>query len=107
MVVPMGTSTSPPLRILPARANTLVPLELPVPQDRKAPAPCVRIQGTLANVSTLLMQVGKPHRPDSVGNGGRTRGIPRLPSMEAISAVSSPQTNAPAPSFRRTEKEKP
>ncbi len=36
--------------------------------------------------------------PDVAGNGGRERGIPRLPSIEPISAVSSPQTNAPAPS---------
>ena len=27
------------------------------------------------------------------------RGMPRLPAMEAIKAVSSPQTNAPAPSL--------
>ena len=59
------------------------------------------IGATLAKVSTLLISVGLPHRPDS----GRDRAaaaaaVPRLPSIEAISAVSSPQTNAPAP--RRT-----
>ena len=32
------------------------------------------------------------------GKGGRGTGIPRLPSIEASRAVSSPQTNAPAPS---------
>ena len=57
------------------------------------------IQGTLAQVSTLLMLVGLPHRPETAGNGGRVRGMPRLPSMEAMSAVSSPQTKAPAPSL--------
>ncbi len=57
------------------------------------------IQGTLAHVSTLLMLVGLPQRPLTAGNGGRVRGMPRLPSMEAISAVSSPQTKAPAPSL--------
>ena len=51
----------------------------------------------LAKVSTLLISVGQPHRPLSAGNGGRGRGVPRLPSIEAISAVSSPQTKAPAP----------
>ena len=58
------------------------------------------IQGTLAKVSTLLMLVGLPQRPETAGNGGRVRGMPRLPSMEAMSAVSSPQTKAPAPSLR-------
>ena len=55
---------------------------------------------TLAKVSTLLISVGQPHKPLSAGNGGRGRGVPRLPSTEAISAVSSPQTNAPAPMRR-------
>ena len=41
--------------------------------------------------------MGLPHRPLSVGYGGRTRGWPRSPSIEWIRAVSSPQTNAPAP----------
>ncbi len=46
---------------------------------------------------TLLLLVGLPHTPFTAGKGGRGRGSPRLPSMEAISAVSSPHTNAPAP----------
>ena len=37
------------------------------------------------------MLVGFPQRPEMAGNGGRGRGMPRLPSMEAIRAVSSPQ----------------
>jgi hypothetical protein len=41
--------------------------------------------------------VGNPQSPLSAGNGGRGCGWPRLPSMDAMSAVSSPQTNAPAP----------
>ena len=57
------------------------------------------IQGMLANVSTLLMLVGLPQRPETAGNGGRERGMPRRPSMLAIRAVSSPQTKAPAPSL--------
>ena len=63
-------------------------------------APRAMIAGMLANVSTLLISVGLPHRPDSGGYGGRGRGCPRLPSIEAISAVSSPHTNAPAPMRR-------
>ena len=36
--------------------------------------------------------------PFWAGNGGRGRGRPEWPSSDAMSAVSSPQTNAPAPS---------
>ena len=60
-------------------------------------------------VLTLLMMVGLPQRPLWAGKGGRGRGSPTLPSMEAMSAVSSPQTKAPAPSriFRLKEKSLP
>jgi hypothetical protein len=51
----------------------------------------------LAYVSTLLSSVGLRHRPSFAGNGGRGRGSPRLPSRDAMRAVSSPQTKAPAP----------
>ncbi len=53
--------------------------------------------GMVASVSTLLSTEGLPHRPFWAGNGGRGRGSPRLPSMEVMSAVSSPQTKAPEP----------
>ncbi len=53
----------------------------------------------LANVSTLFIIVGLPHNPFSAGNGGLFLDIPRPPSIEAINAVSSPQTNAPAPNL--------
>ena len=56
------------------------------------------ISGTLAKVFTLFSRVGFPHSPDSVECGGRTLGMPRLPSMEYIRALASPQTKAPAPS---------
>jgi len=80
-------------------------MPLPIPQYVKAP--CSMIHATFASVSTLLMQVGRPHRPDVVGKGGRGRGMPRCPSIEAMSAVSSPHTNAPAPSRISTVKVKP
>ena len=51
----------------------------------------------LASVSTLLSTLGLSHRPLTAGNGGRGRGSPRLPSMEVMRAVSSPQTKAPEP----------
>ena len=41
----------------------------------------------------------KDSNPEVAGKGGRERGIPRFPSMDAIKAVSSPQTKAPAPSL--------
>jgi hypothetical protein len=67
-----------------------------------ASAPRRIIHGTIARVSTLLMSVGLPHKPDCAGNGGRKRGIPRRTSTDAIRAVSSPQTKAPAPSLMET-----
>src|SRR5690349_18902269 len=91
--IPMGTSMSPLFVILPVSANTLVPLLFSVPKLAYQSAPFLRIGATLANVSTLLSNVGQPHSPLSAGKGGRGRGVPRLPSTEAISAVSSPQTN--------------
>ena len=41
------------------------------------------------------------------GNGGLTLGCPLLPSMDSKSAVSSPQTKAPAPSLISRSKSKP
>jgi len=52
-----------------------------------------------ASVSTLLIIVGFPQSPLFAGNGGLGFGRPRRPSIEAMRAVSSPQTNAPAPAF--------
>ncbi len=55
------------------------------------------MSGTVNRVSTLLMTVGRPHTPASVGKGGLGRGIARRPSSDSISAVSSPRTKPPAP----------
>ena len=60
-------------------------------------APLMRMCGTAASVSTLLIVVGWPNSPATAGNGGLMRGLPRRPSSEFISAVSSPQMYAPAP----------
>src|SRR5579863_1923433 len=76
--VPMGTSIRPVLVILPARANTLVPLLFSVPIPANHAAPLRAIAGTLAKVSTLLMSVGELYKPLSAGKGGRGRGVPRL-----------------------------
>ena len=97
--IPIGTSTRPALLIFPVNANTFVPLEESVPTLANQSPPCLKRPGTFASVSTLLITVGQPNAPLSVGNGGRGFGIPLLPSIEPINAVSSPQTKAPAPFF--------
>ena len=101
-VVPIGTSTSPVFTTRPARAKTLVPLLVAVPIAANQSPPLRMMGAMLANVSTLLMSVGRPQSPDTAGYGGRGLGVPRPPSMDAMSAVSSPHTNAPAPSRTST-----
>src|ERR1039458_3047128 len=96
-VVPMGTSIKPTFRTFPHNANTFVPLLFFVPSEAYHSPPRRKMVGMLAKDSTLLISVGMSHRPDCAGNGGRGRGVPRRPSIDAISAVSSPQTKAPPP----------
>ena len=97
ILVPMATSTRPVRLTLPDSAKTFVPLLPAVPTEANHCAPLANSRGRLARVSTLLMTVGLSNRPRTAGKGGRGRGMPRLPSMLLMSAVSSPQTNAPAP----------
>src|SRR5690554_2993680 len=106
MVIPMGTSARPVFLIFPVRANTFVPLLRSVPTLAYSSAPSRKMVGTLAYVSTLFKQVGLPQRPEFAGKGGRGRGIPRKPSMDANRAVSSPHTKAPAPSLIFKSKQK-
>jgi len=105
--MPMGTSTSPVFLILPTRLKILVPELFFVPIWANRLAPWRRMTGILAHVSTLLMAVGRPRMPFSIGYGGRWRGSPIFPSIEWISAVSSPQTKAPAPRTRLMSKQNP
>src|SRR3974377_502907 len=72
--VPIGTSTSPVLRILPARAKTFVPLLFSVPIAANQSGPLRMMTGMLAKVSTLLMRVGFPQRPAAGGGGGEGGG---------------------------------
>ncbi len=44
-----------------------------------------------AKVSTLFTTVGFLYNPSVTGNGGLTSTSARLPSIDAINAVSSPQ----------------
>ena len=105
--VPKGTSARPVLVILPASAKTFVPLAFSVPMVEYHAPPRRMMMGTVDQVSTLLMLVGLPHKPDCAGNGGRGMGWPRRPSMDRMSAVSSPHTNAPAPMRSSMSKSKP
>ena len=101
----MGISTRPVFFTAPARAKTLVPLLFAVPMDAYHDAPFRMIEGIAAYVSTLLRRLGLFQRPLNAGKGGRGRGSPRFPSIEVISAVSSPQTNAPDPILISRSKE--
>src|SRR5579871_3513129 len=98
--VPRGISTSPVFCTFPTSENTFVPALLALPVCVNHEGPLITIGAILHQVSTLLMFVGLPHNPFCAGNGGRGRGLPATPSRDAISAVSSPRTNAPAPSTR-------
>jgi hypothetical protein len=50
------------------------------------------IGGTAQKVSTLFSTVGHWNAPATAGNGGRMRGMPRLPSSDSSSADSSPHS---------------
>src|SRR4030043_862355 len=101
----MGTSTRPVLFTLPTTEKTFVPLLPSVPIFEYQSAPLATITGTLFQVSTLLRLLGLSHKPLSVVWICFALGSPTFPSMEAIRAVDSPQTNAPPPRNRSTWKE--
>ena len=105
--VPSGISTRPVLCTLPTSEKTFVPALLALPVSVNQAGPLETIGATLYQVSTLLMLVGFPYRPFCAGNGGRDRGRPDWPSSDAISAVSSPHTKAPAPSTSSMSKLNP
>src|SRR5262249_47701354 len=89
-VTPKSNSYRPGRSTQPHRQNSRVPVEPWVPIPAKAGPPIRRISSTHSSVSTLLIAVGLPNRPDCAGNGGLLRGSARLPSMELTRAVSSP-----------------
>ena len=106
-LVPIGISTKPLFLIFPARAKTFVPGLSSVPKLVNQSAPLLIISETFESVSTLFIIVGLPFKPDWAGNGGLGLGSPLPPSIEAIKAVSSPHTNAPAPNLNEILKSKP
>ena len=74
-----------------------MPVEVSVPSLAYSLPPIRMMSGTVESVSTLLISVGPSYSPSIAGNGGFRRGLPRLPSSESSSPVSSPQMYAPAP----------
>ena len=66
-LVPISTSIKPVWVMAPERAKTLVPLLVAVPMAPYQAPPCRKIAGTAAKVSTLLIKVGRPHKPDTAG----------------------------------------
>ena len=96
-VVPIGTSINPVFSMFPVIAKAFVPGLFSVPIVLYHSAPLAIIGGTLAKVSTLLSTVGLPKSPCSTVLGGFPLGIPLFPSIEAVRALPSPHTKAPAP----------
>src|ERR1700739_989441 len=87
----ISISYTPGLLILPQAEINLVPVLFPTPIFAYSSPPSLIIGTTAAMVSTLFTTVGQSHKPLIAGNGGLMRGLPRLPSSDSISAVSSPQ----------------
>src|SRR4030067_3299595 len=96
-VIPMGTSTNPVFLTFPTREKIFVPLLFSVPIEENHLLPFSMINGTLAQVSTLLRFVGFPQRPFSTMWICLLLGSPTLPSIEEINAVDCPQTKVPHP----------
>ena len=82
---------------MPEIQKILVPVFLGLPILANHLAPLLKIVGTTAIVSTLLIIVGHPYNPISAGNGGFNLGSPFFPSRLSNKAVSSPHIYAPAP----------
>src|SRR5882762_9200552 len=87
----MSISYTPGLLILPQAESSLVPVDFPTPIFAYSSPPILMIGTTAARVSTLLTTVGRSQTPLTAGKGGLILGLPRLPSRDSISAVSSPQ----------------
>lgn len=75
----------------PEMQYSLVPALFGRPKEANHDAPRRRMVGATATVSTFVTVVGHPNTPILAGNGGFKRGLPGLPSIDSMSAVSSPQ----------------
>ena len=72
--VPIGTSKLEGFWTLPVTEKHFVPPEFSTPKSANHFPPLVRISGTLANVSVLLIVVGFPNSPTLAGKGGLNLG---------------------------------
>lgn len=114
----------------PEMLKSFVPELCSRPKPANHAPPRRQMVGATATVSTLATVVGQPKTPagnqsrercrresgewrwaeglqdvpTSAGKGGLRRGLPCLPSMDSMSAVSSPQMYAPAPLTTKTSK---
>src|SRR3954447_12621812 len=104
---PSLSSYTPGLFTCPVRQVILVPAAFGTPRAANAAPPARMIAGTAQYVSTLFRTVGHWNAPTTAGNGGRIRGIPRLPSSDSSSADSSPHSYAPAPVWAYRSKSNP
>jgi len=105
LYAPWGTSTRPVCGDFAGHGeDACVPLLLSEPCGKNHLPPLRTMGAMLAKVSTLsCMSVGLPQRPLTAGYGAAVwRAAPALD--EASSAVSSPQTKAPAPRRISTSK---
>src|SRR5690606_1727939 len=94
---PMSISYTPGRTRFPEADINFVPVLRSIPIFAYSSPPSFMI-GTVAAIdSTLLTTVGQPYNPATAGNGGLIRGLPRSPSSDSNSAVSSPQIYAPPP----------
>ena len=84
--------------ISPASAKTLVPLLFSVPMPANHSPPLRMIGGDVGEGLHVVDERGVAPKPFLARDrAAAVAACPRLPSIDAISAVSSPQTKAPAP----------
>ena len=88
--MPISSSTLHGLLTFPEIQKILVPVFFGFPNEANHLPPFLKIVGTTAIVSTLLIIVGQPYNPIKAGNGGFNLGCPFLPSKLSSKAVSSP-----------------
>src|SRR5699024_10887629 len=74
----------------PLTENERRPLRSWLPCEENQALPFSSTARTQCMVSMLCSSVGRPNRPFWATNGGRRRGMPRLPSIDSIMADSSP-----------------
>src|SRR6195952_1965252 len=88
---PRSISYTPGFLTFPPADISFVPVLRPTPTLAYSSPPSLIIGTTAAIDSTLFTTVGQPYKPAIAGKGGLIRGLPRLPSNDSRSAVSSPQ----------------